>query len=96
MIEVSALQNFVSRGCGRRLLARALDAKLVAPLATSVHLSFGAGAGQRGHKGPEKNVTNHFEANGLDLIKGVSTSPPTIFFLPWWTSDFISPPPRLF
>lgn len=92
MIEVSALQNFVSRGCGRRLPARALDAKLVALLATSLHLSFGGGAGQRGPQSPEKNLTNRLEANGLDLIKGVFTSPHT-FFLPWWTSDFIPPPP---
>lgn len=80
MIEVSALQNFVSRGCGRRLPGRALDAKLVALLATSLHLSFGGGAAQRGHKCFVKNLTDSFKVNGLD---------PPIFFLAWWTSDCI-------
>lgn len=87
MIEVSALQNFVSRGCGRRLPARALDAKLVALLATSLHLSFGGGAAQRGHKCFVRNSTNSLKVNGSDHIK--STSFPPTFFLPWWTSDCI-------
>lgn len=75
MIEVSALQNFVSRGCGRRLPARALDAKLVALLATSLHLSFGGRATQRGHKCFVKNLTNSFQVNGLDHIKSNYLSP---------------------
>lgn len=61
--------SFVSRGCGRRLPARALDAKLVALLATSLHLSFGGRAAQRGHKGFVKNLKNSFKVNGLDHIK---------------------------
>lgn len=79
MIEVSALQNFVSRGCGRRLPARALDAKLVALLATSLHLFFGGGAGHRGHKCSMKNLTDRFEASGLDHTKGTTTSSPPPF-----------------
>lgn len=75
MIEVSALQNFVSRGCGRRLPARALDAKLLALLATSLHLSFGGGAAQRGHKCFVKNLTNSFKVNWLDHIKSNHLSP---------------------
>lgn len=79
MIEVSALQNFVSRGCGRRLPARALDAKLVALLATSLHLFFGGGAGHRGPKCSLKNLTDRFEASGLDHTKGTTTFPPPPF-----------------
>lgn len=91
MIEVSALQNFVSRDCGRRrrrhhhhhpLRGRRRTRDRVAPVATSRRLSLGGrGEARRGPSTVGK-VVNILEAGGLNRNPNLPS-----FILPWWTPD---------
>ena len=91
MIEVSALQNFVSRDCGRRrrrhhhhhpLRGRRRTRDRVAPVATSRRLSLGGrGEARRGPSTVGK-VVNILEAGGLNRNPNLPS-----FILPWWAPD---------